>query len=58
MAEKSRPNIFKRLMRGTLMEKLGVFGPALAILIAGFAFAGNFVQPAPPRQPDRRQRRT
>lgn len=49
MADKeNRPNFFKRLMRGTLMEKLGVFGPALAILIAGFAIAGNFVQPAPP----------
>ena len=47
-APKNRPNFFKRLMRGTLMEKLGVFGPALAILIAGFAVAGNFVQPAPP----------
>ena len=46
--KKTRPNFFKRLMRGTLMEKLGVFGPALAILIAGFAVAGNFVQPAPP----------
>jgi len=46
--KKNRPNFFKRLMRGTLMEKLGVFGPALAILIAGFAVAGNFVKPAPP----------
>ena len=46
--KKNRPNFFKRLMRGTLMEKLGVFGPPLAILIAGFAVAGNFVKPAPP----------
>ena len=46
--KKNRPNFFKRLMRGTLMEKLGVFGPALAILIVGFAVAGNFVKPAPP----------
>ena len=48
MAEQPRPNFFKRLLRGTLMEKLGVFGPALAIIVIGFAFAGKFVQPAPP----------
>lgn len=43
-----RPGLFRRLMRGTLLAKLGVFGPALVIVAVGFAIAGRFVQPAPP----------
>ena len=48
MAEKTRPNFLKRVMRGTLAAKLGVFGPPLVILAIGFAVAGKFIQPAPP----------
>lgn len=48
MAEKTRPSFLKRIMRGTLAAKLGVFGPPLVILAVGFAVAGKFIQPAPP----------
>lgn len=48
MAEKNRPGFLKRIMRGTLAAKLGVFGPPLVILAIGFAVAGKFIQPAPP----------
>ncbi len=48
MAEERKAGLLKRLMRGTLMEKIWVFGPALAIVAVGFAVAGKFVQPAPP----------
>jgi uncharacterized protein len=48
MTEKTRPNLLKRIMRGTLAAKLGVFGPPLIILAIGFAVAGKFIQPAPP----------
>lgn len=48
MVQEKRPGMFRRLMRGTLIEKLWVFGPAAAIIIAGFVIAGKFVQPAPP----------
>jgi TRAP transporter TAXI family solute receptor len=32
------------------MERIGMFGPALLLIAAGFAVAYHFVQPAPPRQ--------
>lgn len=48
MTENSRPSFLKRIMRGTLAAKLGVFGPPLVILAVGFAVAGKFIQPAPP----------
>ncbi len=47
-AAKARPGLLTRIRRSAWMAKLWVFGPALAIVIAGFAFAGKFVQPAPP----------
>ncbi|MEX2455251.1 MAG: TAXI family TRAP transporter solute-binding subunit [Rhodospirillaceae bacterium] len=48
MAEGGRESLIARLRRSTLVAKIWVFGPALAIVIAGFAIAGKFVQPAPP----------
>ena len=48
MAGKSRPNLIKRMLRGTLAAKLGVLGPPLIIIALGFAVAGRFIQPAPP----------
>ena len=48
MSDKERPGFVRRVMRGTLVAKLWVFGPALFIIIVGFAVAGKFVQPAPP----------
>jgi TRAP transporter TAXI family solute receptor len=34
----------------TWLERLGVFGPAILLTIAGFAVCYHFVQPAPPRR--------
>jgi len=48
MAGKNRPNLIKRMLRGTLAAKLGVLGPPLVIIAIGFAVAGRFIQPAPP----------
>ena len=48
MPGKKRPGLVKRIMRGTLMAQLWIFGPALAIVIGGFAITGKFIQPAPP----------
>lgn len=48
MAGKNRPNLIKRMLRGTLAAKLGVLGPPLVIIVIGFAVAGRFIQPAPP----------
>jgi len=48
MAGKNRPNLIKRMLRGTLATKLGVLGPPLVIIAIGFAVAGRFIQPAPP----------
>ena len=52
MAEKSRPSFMKRIMRGTLAAKLGVFGPPLVILAVGFAYSAQEVNAVPRERTD------
>lgn len=48
MAVAGRDSFFTRVGRFALSANIWVFGPALAIVIAGFVIAGKYVQPAPP----------
>ena len=48
MAERGWQKALKRVLRSSFTAKLVVFGPAIAIVVFGFAIAGKFVQPAPP----------
>ncbi|MBK18670.1 MAG: C4-dicarboxylate ABC transporter substrate-binding protein [Rhodospirillaceae bacterium] len=48
MADQTKPKKIPRRWLKNLWSQIAIVGPALALVVAGFIFAGQFVGPAPP----------